>query len=186
MNKYLKSASDRFNEIKKGDYIINPISEIDSEIIIEFSELFKKLGLKEICTIISQYKYLKDEEIRDLLIESNINVSKKIDSEVDSLSKLIEGDKNKKKFLVIGDNKILSDLIFGYTTNTEYSVDDSFLGEIILNPCDIDVSKKPLYANYKLPFYNEDKFEEYKQLLDSALKQSGVEFIDNNIEEDEK
>ena len=44
MNQFFKSASERFSKLKKSEYLINPLSEIDAEIIGELSEILKKFN----------------------------------------------------------------------------------------------------------------------------------------------
>ena len=56
MNKFLRSAADRFNNIKEKEYLISPISEIDAEIIIELGQIIKKVGISDVFEILNTYK----------------------------------------------------------------------------------------------------------------------------------
>lgn len=71
MNDYLNSASARYKENK--DIKINPISKFDAEIIWELRNIIEKLGANEIKDVLDSYKYLKDEDIFDLLKSWNKN-----------------------------------------------------------------------------------------------------------------
>ena len=77
MNHFFKSASERFSKLKKSEYLINPLSEIDAEIIGELSEILKKFNANETVAILKQYKELKDSEIRDMLLQLNMDLSKR-------------------------------------------------------------------------------------------------------------
>lgn len=72
MNKFLKSAVERYPK-KEEERKIHPISNIDGEIITELIEIFKKHEINEVKGILDKYKYLSDEDIRDLLLEYNTN-----------------------------------------------------------------------------------------------------------------
>ena len=130
MNKYLKSASERFEKIKEKDYAISPMSEVDCEIVVELSQLLSKMGKKDVVEILKNYKYLKDEEVRDQLLQCNIDEGGKAaeqgDTEVGKLlqqiDKLKEKLANKEKFIVLQDDKISSRMIFGYSVSRDYEV----------------------------------------------------------------
>ena len=73
MNKFLKSASERFDKIKGRDFLINPISEVDCEIIIELGQILFKAGLTDVTAVLKTYKELKDLDVRDALMQWNID-----------------------------------------------------------------------------------------------------------------
>ena len=73
MNQYLKSASERYENKFKDEFLINPISNTDAEIVVEIIELFKKAGVNEAVEILKEYKLNKDTEIRDSLLDLNTN-----------------------------------------------------------------------------------------------------------------
>jgi hypothetical protein len=194
MNKYLKSASDRFKKIKEKDYAIAPMSEIDCEVVVEVSELLKKCGKKDAVEILKQYKYLKDDEIRDQLIQCNIDSSSKNyeeggESEVGKLlaeiNELKEKLEQKKKFIQLKDDSIAVNLIFGFKTETYCDADWNFTGKLILNPVDRSATKIPLYANYEIEINDEDEFEEFVEDFVERMKSSNIEFVSNQEEDDD-
>lgn len=68
MEKHLKES---VQENMVGD--ISPISPIDAEIIVEIKEALKKHRLDDLASIVGEWKNLDDSEIRDMLIDYNIN-----------------------------------------------------------------------------------------------------------------
>ena len=194
MNKYLKSASDRFEKIKEKDYAIAPMSEMDCEVVVEVFELLRKSGKKDAVEILKQYKYLKDDEIRDQLIQCNIDTSSKNyekegESEVGKLlaeiNELKEKLEQKKKFIQLRDDSIAVNLIFGFKTETYCDADWNFTGKLILNPVDRSATKIPLYANYEIEVHDEDEFDEIVEHLTIQMKNSGIEFVSNQEDEDD-
>lgn len=88
MNEHLTKI---YKKYKNKLISINPISQIDAEIINEIIIAFDKLNIKELKDIINDYKKKKDEEIRDKLLDWNINFIKK------------ESNKIFKKFISFGE-----------------------------------------------------------------------------------
>lgn len=173
MNKYLKVASERYKESFKKQVLINPISEVDGEIMTEITELFKKAGLKEAVAILSEYKFSKDTEIRDSLLELNTNYKQKLASKI--VSEIIDDEEddfderellisfndfrglNIKRYLILGFSRIT---IIDNETGTEYP-------SIVLNECDETASKKPMYANHILSYDDFDERDnDYSMLVD--------------------
>lgn len=185
MNNYLKSASKRFTEIKKSDYLINPISELDCEIMIEISELFKKLGASHVSEILKNYKCLKDEEIKDQLMQANIDFNQeKIKSEDEVTEKkknlfkeLLELFDMFKYFLVIGDERIDTKYIFGYKKDNNEDFSEYY---IILNPLNVENMKSlPFYTNHRFTFYDEEERDKMIETIDNLLKEKDVKFVND-------
>lgn len=205
MNKYLKSASNNFEKIKQKDYLISPISEIDCEIIVEIVELFKKANISNVVEVLKNYKFLKDEEIRDQLLDCNTNfkqysVENDFDEDLDednpdslkskahlinTIKKLKELLDKKIEFITINEDRINSHLIFGFTIKEEYNEDECYVGKLILNPTDKLATKIPLYANYELTFYDEDKLQSTVEFLEKQLEKANIKFINKEIAEKE-
>lgn len=199
MNKYLKSASENFEKIKPKDYLISPISSTDGEIITEIIELFKKCNQTGVVEILKQYKFLKDEEIREQLLECNTNFNRKeLDKSIKEYQDLLddeEGDpfiENLKKiadskieFVIINEERIQASVIFGYRISTRYDLNDNFEGYLTLNPCDKNATKVPLYANHTFTFYDEEELNETIELLDKQLEKANIKFVNKEIKEKE-
>ena len=186
MKEYLRSASSRFEKLKEKDYVISPISTVDSEIIVEIIELFNKCGRREVSTILKQYKYLKDEEIRDQLMQCNLDITAKNyedngDGEISELLDTIDELKGKlderTKYIELGRDNIKANLIFGFKTEEHLTGEEVFLGKLILNPVDRGATKIPLYANHTIDCYNEEKFENLVESFKEQMKSAGVEFV---------
>jgi len=173
MNQYLKSASKAYEKLKNKDYLINPISEIDGEIITEIVEIFKKLGVNNVVEILRNYKYQKDEEIRDQLLQVNIDFNSEKSEELKpSKDKVL-----KKQIIVLKEHNLMAKFIFGFKFSEDYDSDDNFLGKIILNPTRHDVTNLPIYANYEVCSNDEEEFEDLKKQIEEQLMKIGVEFI---------
>lgn len=205
MNKYLKSASENFEKLKQKDYLISPISSTDGEIMTEIIELFKKCNQTGIVEILKQYKFLKDEEIRDQLLECNTNFksqeiedfdddleegeessTKSMKKLLKTIEKLKEMLARKTEFVIINEERIMANVIFGYRQTRRYDVlDDTFRGSLILNPCDKNATKVPLYANHMFTFYNEEELNETIELLDKQLEKANIKFVNKEIKEQE-
>lgn len=190
MNQYLKAASNSFNKIKEKDYPINPISEIDCEIITEIRELLKKAGLSEVAAILKEYKYLKDEDIRDQLLQANIDFTSKLAESLmdeDDRREEIEKRRLEREFIKIKNHRLLVNFIFAFKTEESYDKKDNYTGSIILNPVPSDITRLPLYANYAITTNDEEDFEDMVIDFEAQLEKTGVKFVNenNNIEEDE-
>jgi hypothetical protein len=76
-------------------------------------------------------------------------------------------------------------LIYGYIPIREYDRDDNFKGRIVLNPCDKNATKVPLYANHTFVFYDEEELNETIELLDKQLEKANIKFVNKEIKEKE-
>ena len=186
MNNYLKSASTQFEKLKEREYLIAPISATDGEIVTELMELFKKTDQKDVVEVLRQYKFLKDEDIRDQLMVCNLNFKKKpvdekqkssADKMIATIKKLKDLLKRKTEFIILNGERIAAYTLYGYRAEREYDTDVVFKGRLILNPCDIAATKVPLYANHTFEFFDEKELDDTIDLLDSLLKRSSIKFV---------
>lgn len=92
MNSHLKSVVLRDKRRKKQ--LITPISELDAEIIWELIIILGKLEIYDIKSIVEHWKYLKDESIRDLLLEWNTDHPEGVESDDEKIAK-----KSRRKFI---------------------------------------------------------------------------------------
>lgn len=189
MNEYLKSASERYKKLSPKRFIINPISEVDCEIMVEIRELLKKAGLREADVILKEYKYLKDTEIRDQLMQCNINFRADEDSLNDLVKDTLKSGKEndelfKVYFLTIGEHNLFARYISGFIVKEDYDENDNFIGTIILNPVDESATKQPIYSNYKIVFRNEEKFENELQSFKKQMIEAGIDFAKDNLTEE--
>ncbi len=112
MKNYLKAATESFEKLKVGKKLINPISGIDAEIVFETINYLKKINQFQLWTILESWKYLKDEEIRDQLLQLNIDTVQKptfkdkLGELVDSVDEVIEEKKWKKPFVKLKNRTI--------------------------------------------------------------------------------
>lgn len=88
MNNHLQAAVKRDN---RKSYPISPISDVDAEIIQEIIICLGKLEEYDIKSILEHWKFLLDENIRDLLLEWNFNHAEDFNED--------DGNKFKRKFV---------------------------------------------------------------------------------------
>ena len=176
-----------FTPIKAKEYLINPISEIDCEIMVELSELFKKYGANDVVEILKQYKCLKDEEIRDQLLQANMDFTQKeseekevvVERKKDLFKQLLELFSMFRNFLIVDGERIDTKFIFGYKKTNNEDFSEYY---IILNPLNIENMKSlPFYINHRFTFYDEKKRDEMVIIIDNLLKDKDVKFV--NYEE---
>ena len=77
--KAINKSNELFEGLMDKEYLINPISKVDSNIIRELRELLKKLGCSGVTAILDDFKYLKDQEIEEALLDYNTNFKEKED-----------------------------------------------------------------------------------------------------------
>lgn len=196
MNQHFKAASKRYSDLlpnnkKEEGYLINPISTVDCEIIVELSELLKKAGFNKAVAILKEYKgQVKDSEIRDQLTQCNIDTKSKALKEayqdedlIDEFSEEVK-KKFKRDFIIIEDHRIEAAMIFGYKFK-DMSKGEFEEYKVVLNPCRSDVTRLPLYANEEFTYYDYFECKKIMELIDNQLEQSNVKFVNKETEEDD-
>ena len=68
MNTFLQSSAGRYPKDLEST-LIHPLSHTDAEIVTELTSLLKDAGMHEVVSILNQWKYLKDKEIYDKLLD---------------------------------------------------------------------------------------------------------------------
>lgn len=207
MNSYLKAAHERYRKLlpankQQDGYLVNPISEVDCEIIIELQQLLKKSGNSEALSVLKEYKgQVKDLDIRDQLIECNLNTKDESIEEayedigedfeegeegVSGLKKKIKEllqqiKENKRKFVIIKEDRFMANLIFAYKKVDLSSIDKESY-KLIINPVREDLARIPAYANTEYFFDSEEECDKTIEIIDSALEKAEVKFV--NKEDD--
>lgn len=153
-----KSAIKRFDEIKKEDYRINPISGLDVGIIEELTSLIQKTGIIQIVPLMANHKYLSDEEVlQDLKVFNNSLKKKKVEEGKEEETEMLPywiHLKNKSKMKLMRFN-VISFSIYD---------EDGIIG-ILLNDVGENVTKVPMHYNTVLEYYNvEDRDFDFRQL----------------------
>ena len=183
MNQYLKAAANRYEKKVGKEFLINPISNVDAEVIVELSELLKKAGLSQVSAILKEYKFKKDVEIRDLLLDFNTNFKERIHPIAKLANKvatspdseILEDEETEPEQRFIGFNDlryttIKKTLILGYRLLTLIDQDtDVEYSSIIINECDVLATKKPMYDNLILSYEDEETRDEDVEMLEMVL-----------------
>jgi hypothetical protein len=182
MNDYLRAASKRYEKIVEKEYLINPISSIDCEIVTEIREILKKLGGENVAEILKEYKGIKDEEIRDSLLQFNIDFKKEKPKSADDLEEENK-DYSIPPLVLIGNIAIGAQNFYGYETFEEVNEEYEYVYGIKINPTPEGVKNLPLYANYKIVYEDEENRKEVLERLISFIKKNGREI--ENLNKDE-
>ncbi len=165
MNEFFKAAIKRF-KIKES--LIAPISEVDAEIIGELIEIFKKLEMTPLINILAKYKYLKDSEILDKVLEFSLKLS----SDIYNAKQNIDDEGNPIpiviRYLLINNRRIDLFQIVGFDV-----IDDINGGEILyqikLNPTPDKAKYVPYYSNEILEFKTKESRDELAAKIDMYL-----------------
>ena len=179
MKQHLKSASERYLAFKQKEFKINPISSVDAEIIVELSEIIKKLDKPNIKSIIDQWKYLSDEEVRDMLMQANLDLAAcKSDGDSENpLKKMFEPLKT--KFLRFMGRRLQIDFITIISTKEGYNISTrNYEYKIIINE-DVAVGAKNMGAlkDIEFIFFDEESRDIALIELDTLLEGEEIEFI---------
>jgi len=153
MNQHLKSATERY---KGKEFLINPISPLDAEIIWELIiALGKTKGAEELKEILDNWKLSKDEITRDELLQWNINND---ESKVDEIFK--------RPFIELNGKLIDVQLMRQVDSFDSYNFDTKKpVYKIVINK---GYSDKYLLSD--LPFVF-DSFEEREEKLEALKKE---------------
>lgn len=183
MKEHLKSASARY---KQDLAKINPISDIDAEIITEISQALLKIGENKLKSVVDQWKFLKDEDVRDLLLDWHLNTKDKrlidsgdIDGELvtnDPKSGEGKGKKDEsffiRPFIDFQGSMLEAYNIKSFTKGMRYDHDDSRLvWEIMVNK---DMKMDFPYTNQTFSFYTEKAREDAWGSLKEMLEKTGT------------
>lgn len=180
MKSHLKSAIDRFKKSKgKEEYLINPISEIDAEIIVEISQIFKKLNRNDLFTIIDNWKYNKDTETRDDLLQWNIDNSMLVKGEEVDVNPDLTELLPPSDIMKFNDEYIELRFIYNFDKIDDWDYDNSKpIYGIKFNEVPADVTKTPYMGNKKIFFYDIDERDrEYNRLEDYYMGSNDYRII---------
>ena len=187
MKAHLRSAVERFDKIKPKEFLINPISEVDCEIITELGEIFKKQGMVDIFEIIRTYKELKDEDILEQLQQWNIDHP---NGQVRNLTS-VEEKKIDEEPVKYAPYFNIGDLIFrsfdfkGLEMFERLDESGNYKYGVKINPTPDHAKQVPLYSNYCIEWFSEEDRNEVILKLKEVLEEDGIDFIDLNRTEDE-
>jgi len=197
MTEYLKKSAENYNKLTEDELIIHPMSSIDGEIITELYEIFKKIGVDDVVKALKQYKYLKDDEIRDKLLQfntDNSDMSKLLFGMVDKsiiddliAEAVVQFKEDQKQLLIDFEGKILRVRYLNSVEKRDSKYFDQNTGgiknkyQIIINSTNSESSVRE-YSNYVFSFdFREDRdggYDHLKALLECTGK---IRFLSNNI-----
>jgi len=180
MNKYFRSAVDRFNKKFKKESFISPISEKDVKIIE-----YIKVALEEspayggLIAILDEWKGIADEEIlgnvENWLVETSGDDEEEGEEKEESkLEKMLK----RPPIVVLNGERIQLQLIYSYAKYELYDDNGDFDSYCIkLNETPEEVKRIPLFANYLVKFYDEDLRDETIEKLDKWFKEFNTNIL---------
>lgn len=182
MKDHLKSAVKRY---KQEEVKINPISNLDAEIVVELTQIFDKLNQPELKSMVDQWKFLSDVEVRDMLIEWNIQHPKGVEQKDKEGNDNVSIEVSKKLSVEKNEYKVKNFLEFRgeildvktiITITKSHSVSSRGIWyEIIINK---DLSERFILCN-KVFSYPDERIRDqhYEDLRDRLQNIEGVVFI---------
>ena len=188
MNKFFRSAIERFSKLKgEKEFLINPISEPDSEIIVELTQILKKAGLNEVNEILKSWKENKDIEIRDELLQYNIDhphlgIKKLVDKIADKISDEIDEEEQPTPSYIKIQNIMLYERdLYGVESYDRYDKEkEDYIFGIRLNPMPLEHKMKnvPLWADYNVEFTTEEERDTVLNNIEQFLQDKGFNIIE--------
>lgn len=189
MNKYQKSAAERFDKIVNKDFFINPMSTVDNEIMIEIGQILKKAGVDEVFQILQSYKEVKDSDVLEQLMNWNLDNPKfRNKKNVEDVKGAIQDILNPvpvkfPPFLQIGDLALKIYDLHGFRLCERFDHEGNEKYGIIINPTPDHAKQIPLYANYNVEWYSEENRTKVLDKLKTVCLENNTEFVD--LTEDE-
>ena len=197
MTDYIRKSVENYKKLSEDEFLIHPLSSIDGEIITELYEIFKKIGVDDVVKVLKQYKYLKDDEIRDKLLQfntDNSDMSKLLFGMVDKsiiddliAEAVVQFKEDQKQLLIDFEGKILRVRYLNSVEKRDSKYFDQNTGgiknkyQIIINSTNSESSVRE-YSNYVFSFdFREDRdggYDHLKALLECTGK---IRFLSNNI-----
>ena len=187
LNKYFESAVKRYKEKFPNESLISPISEGDAKVIKEIIELFKKLKQDAVVKILQNWKFHKDLEVEESLLEVNTNLVRNSVESKENLSdeefqerikfieeqirNKLEEEIQKRPFINFRDKDFNVWNIFSVDIGSDIQ-DHVEKFYICINKIDETVQKVPVLANTYFWFYDEDIRDRELKVLKRLLEKS--------------
>lgn len=173
MNDYIKAAVNRW---KGKESLINPLSEMDGKIISAIQEIFLELKVEGMVNALRQYKFLKDEEIYNLVLRfknsSAINRAKKEATAIvqpENPNKAIK----QRNFLEFNDCLFDIEFIVKCERTEQVNYTGTIVYKIVINPT---VEEKMMYSNTYFTYKNEKERDLNWELLKRKLTEFNINF----------
>lgn len=168
-SKHIQSANTRYYGAIGDGLAINPISEIDTKIINELVELFKKLEVPEVVDIFNYYKLNPDEDILGALMGVNTEMGGELLEEMDNPT----GGEKKLPFWIhfndIGRLRTVRPNIINFAPVDSVGEEGDKYG-ILLNRTPDNAKQIPFHANETILYDDEDVREKDMKQLEKLSK----------------
>ena len=188
MNTFLKASVERYpKDLEKT--LIHPISNVDALIVTEIIALLKDTGLQGVATLLNQYKYLKDEELYNKLLDIHSQQLINADEDVDDVK-----TKNKRKgsvelmfvrnWIYFKDFRIDVIDIRSYEKHDEYKVAGAeMIYQIIFNQLEQTTAVRNVTTHKVVNYSNMERRDKDFEQLDYFISNfPGIKFINERSE----
>jgi hypothetical protein len=183
MNEYLKICSARYPKNLESN-LIHPISVTDAEIFVELGEILRKANLTKVKALLDKYKYLKDEKIRDALLQYNIDHPEGIESSTGDEKPVSEKKSGlgllfTRNFIFFKDFRIDIQYIRSYEKQDEFDyVKGEMIYKIVINPLPETTTILNTTSNKTVSYTDPEQRDQDFELLDSFISSfPGIHFI---------
>lgn len=167
--------------------MISPISEQDSEIIVELIQILKKAGLNEVNEILKSWKEVKDLEIAENLMQWNIDhphlgIKKLVDKVADKLlNEEDEEEPSPPAFIKIQNIMLYERDLIGVESYDRFDEGwKDYIFGIKLNPMPLEhkMNRVPMWADYKIEFITEEERNIVLGNIERFLQDKGFDIIE--------
>jgi hypothetical protein len=194
MNKFLQVASERYPKDLEPS-LIHPLSRTDAEIISEIIGLFKELKQTSVVSTLNQFKYLKDSEIYDKLLDCHTQLVLEHEDEAsddDDTPLPADGKKSKKSglqllftrnWIFFKDYRLDLNRIHGYEKHDEYKVGQGMVYQIIINELPHTTSVRVTTTHKVIEYTDMERRDmDFAMLDEYFINFPGITFINERNE----
>lgn len=178
MNEFIKAATLRYPE-ELNKLLIHPINKVDGEIIVELGEILKKLNATDVKAILDSYKYQKDSEIYDKLLQWNIDHPIKVDEKVDEKSGSRSSVLFRRNFIFFNDLRLDVFFIHCWEKSDHFNfVKGEMEYEIVVNKLSDSTSPVNSTSHKVIRYSSADIRDRDFERLDSFMQNfEGINFV---------
>ena len=184
MNRFLTASAESYPK-DLNNRLIHPLSEVDCKIIYEIAGVLGDCNFNEIKAILDQYKYLKDSEVYDQIVEYRKKIIvKKTEVAKNSPSDVLES-LFPTNFIMFKGLRMKLSHIHTWEKRDEFDfIKESMQYFIIINKVsESTTGSMPLNSNKIVKYSNVNKRDEDFDLLDNYMRNfEGHRFINDDNE----
>ena len=165
--KAIEQSINKYKEVVNKEFLLNPISQHDKDIVLTLVDLCKKRGINGVEQVMENYKMHPDTEILEGLVKLGKTVKEEKQVKRGRDIEIVDEDEKENFFTMVKFKDFNKNRIFKPNIISYFKVDadeGDFL--IVLNECDETLAKKPFHANLLLEYKTEEDRDEDFNMLD--------------------